>query len=68
MRDLTVLKRTLETSATWMQSRRGKGVFYSNPETAQMEKNTAATRSLEKPEGQGPVAEAAMSSYVITDV
>jgi hypothetical protein len=40
MQILIALWRVPETSADWMQTRRGKGAFYSNPSRAGMEKNT----------------------------
>jgi len=41
MLDLTALPRILKTSATWMQSRRGKGASYSTLSADRMEKNRA---------------------------
>jgi len=50
---LIALRRVPETSADWMQTRRGKGASYSNPSRVGMEKNTVASGTLTKPEGQG---------------
>ena len=55
MLDLTALKRILETSATWMQSRRGKGALYSTPSTRGWKKTRLLGRNATEPEGQGLV-------------
>jgi hypothetical protein len=53
--DLTALERILKTSATWMQSRWGKGAFILPRAMRRWKKTALSLRKLAKPEGQGLV-------------
>jgi hypothetical protein len=55
MLDLTALPRILKTSATWMQSRWGKGAFILPRGACGWKKTQLGTPEPAKPEGQGLV-------------
>jgi hypothetical protein len=55
MLNLTALPRILKTSATWMQSRWGKGAFILPRGARGWKKTGLCGRKLGKPEGQGLV-------------
>jgi len=55
MLDLTALPRILKTSATWMQSRWGKGTFILPRAARGWKKTRLCGTKLAKPEGQGLV-------------
>jgi len=55
MLDLAALPRILKTSATWMQSRWGKGAFILPRSAGRWKKTRLETPGLVKPEGQGLV-------------
>jgi hypothetical protein len=67
MLDLTALPRILKTSATWMQSRWGKGAFILTRGACRWKKTRLRGRKLAKPEGQGLVGELLIVDFLIVD-